>query len=166
MARQVVLADASPLIALGIAGQLPLLRDLFGKVKTTAIVLGEVAPGGERPLPAEAEILQAVRAKWLTSLDRDWNEPAFTFLDPGEASVLRAASHLRAPCLLIVDDLPARAAAKNLGFSVTGTAGILISAKRRGLLPAVRPVLERLHANGFRLSTELINAVLAETGEG
>ncbi len=165
MARQIVLADASPLIALGIAGQLPLLRALFGKVKTTAIVLGEVAPGGERPLPAEAEILQAVRAKWLTLLDRDWSEPVFTFLDPGEASVLRAASNLRASCLLLVDDLPARAAAKNSGFAVTETAGILVSAKRRGLLPAVRPVLETLHAKGFRLSTQLIKGIMVEAGE-
>ncbi len=154
MARQIVLVDASPLIALGVAGALPLLRDLFGTVKTTTIVLGEV------------EIRQAIRAKWLTSLDQDWNEPAFTFLDPGEASVLRAASNLRAPCLLLIDDLPARSAAKNLGFSVTGTAGILVSAKRRGLLPAVRPVLETLLVQGFRLSTELIKATIVEAGEG
>lgn len=166
MAHEIVLSDASPLIAFGIAGQLTLLRDMFRKVKTTAIVLGEVAPGRERPLPGEAEIIQAVRAKWLTSLDQDWDEPAFTFLDPGEASVLRAASNLRAPCLLLIDDLPARSAAKNLGFSVTGTAGVLVSAKRRGLLRAVRPVLETLHLQGFRLSTELIKAILVEASEG
>lgn len=165
MARPIVLADASPLIALGVAGQLPLLKALFEKVKTTAIVLAEVAPGREQALPGEAEILQALRAKWLTPLNREWEEPAFTFLDPGEESILRAASNLRAPCLLLIDDLPARAAAKNLGFAVTGTAGILVRAKRHGLLSAVRPVVETLHARGFRLSTDLIKAILAEAGE-
>ena len=154
------------MIALGAASQLHLLRALFGKIKTTRIVLGEVAPGGEQPLPGEAEILQAIQAKWLTPLDREWDEPVFPFLDPGEASVLRAASNLRAPRLLLIDDLPARAAAKGLGFAVTGPAGVLVNAKRRGLLPSVRPVLERLHANGFRLSTELIRAVIQEAGEG
>ena len=138
---------------------------LFGKVKTTAIVLVEVAPGREQTLPGEAAILQALRAKWLTSLNREWDEPTFSFLDRGEASILCAASNLRAPCLLLIDDLPARAAAKNLGFAVTGTAGILVRAKRQGVLPAVRPVMETLHACGFRLSTELIKAILVEVGE-
>jgi uncharacterized protein len=165
VARPVVLADASPLIALGVAGQLHLLQSLFGKVKTTEIVLSEVAPGGDQPLPGKMEILEAVRAKWLTPLNRDWDEPAFPFLDPGEASVLRAASNLHGPRLLLIDDLPARAAAKSLGFAVTGTAGILVNAKQRGMLPHVRPVLEQLHANGFRLSAELIKAVIVEAGE-
>jgi uncharacterized protein len=165
VARPIVLADASPLIALGVAGQLPLLKTLFGKVKTTAIVLEEVAPGGEQPLPGEPEILEALRNKWLTPLNREWVEPAFPFLDRGEESILRAASNLRTPSLLLIDDLPARAAAKNLGFAVTGTAGILVRAKRHGLLSAVRPVLETLHARSFRLSTDLIKAILVEVGE-
>ena len=165
MARPIILADASPLIALGVAGQLLLLKALFEKVKTTAIVLAEVAPGGERPLPGETEILQAIRAKWLTPLPLEWDEPIFSFLDAGEESILRAASNLRAPSLLLIDDLPARAAAKNLGFAVTGTAGILVRAKRQGLLSAVRPVVETLHACGFRLSTELIKAILVEANE-
>ena len=165
MARPIVLADASPLIALSVAGQLYLLKALFEKVKTTAIVLAEVAPSVEHPLPGETEILQAARAKWLTPLNCEWDEPTFSFLDAGEESILCAASNLRAPCLLLIDDLPARAAAKNLGFAVTGTAGILVRAKRQGLLPAVRPVLETLHVRCFRLSTELIKAILAEAGE-
>ena len=165
MARPIVLADASPLIALGVAGQLPLLKRLFEKVKTTKTVLDEVAPGGAQLLPGETEILQAVRAKWLKTISRDWDEPTFPFLDAGEESILRAASNLRSPCLLLIDDLPARAAAKDLGFSVTGTAGILVRAKRLGLLSRVRPVLETLHTCGFRLSTELIKAILVEAGE-
>jgi uncharacterized protein len=165
VARPIVLADASPLIALGVARQLHLLKALFDKVKTTGLVLGEVAPGGDLPLPGEAEILKAIRAKWLTPLNRDWDKPKFSFLDRGEESILRAASNLRAPCLLLIDDLPARAAAKNLGFAVTGTAGILVRAKQQGLLPAVRPVMETLHAQGFRLSTELIKAILVEVGK-
>jgi uncharacterized protein len=165
VARPIVLADASPLIALGVAGQLHLLKALFDKVKTTAIVLGEVAPGGEQLLPGEAEILKAVRAKWLTPLNREWDEPTFSFLDAGEESILRAAFNSRVPCLLLIDDLPARAAAKSLGLAVTGTAGVLVHAKQHGLLPAVRPVLETLHAQGFRLSTELIKAILVEVGE-
>ena len=165
MARPIVLADASPLIALGVAGQLPLVKALFEKVKTTAIVLADVAPGGEQTLPGEPEILQAVRAKWLSPLNREWDEPTFSFLDAGEESILRAASNLRAPILLLIDDLPARAAAKNLGFAVTGTAGILVRAKRQGLLPTVRPVVELLHSRRFRLSTQLIKAILVEAGE-
>lgn len=165
MARPLVLSDASPLIALGAVGLLSLLRALFSAVRTTATVHAEVVPGTDPPQPGEREIEAAVRAKWLRILKRDWSEPDLSFLDPGEASVLRAAAHSRGPCLILLDDLPARAVAKQMGFQITGTAGLLLVAKRRHLLPAVRPVFERLLEHDFRLSADLIKAVLSEAGE-
>ena len=129
MARPLVLSDASPLIALGAVGLLSLLRALFSAVRTTATVHAEVVPGTDPPQPGEREVEAAVRAKWLRILKRDWSEPELPFLDPGEASVIRAAAHSRPPCLILLDDLPARAVAKQMGFQITGTAGLLLAAK-------------------------------------
>lgn len=92
-------------------------------------------------------------------------EPVFAELDEGEASTLRAAVNLRRPCLILMDEKAGRAIAQELGFAVTGTAGIILAAKRRRLIPAARPVFEQLLENDFRLSAELIRAVLTESGE-
>ncbi len=159
----IVFADASPLIALGVVGGLAWAHTLFGKISLTAAVQGEVAPGSARP--GEREIAAALRRGWLKVIREEWTEPAFAELDAGEASTLRAAVSLRRPCLILMDEKAGRAVARELGFAVTGTAGIILAAKRRRLIPAVRPVFEQLLENDFRLSAELIRAVLAEAEE-
>jgi len=159
----IALADASPLIALGIVGGLAWTHALFGKVLLTAAVQDEVAPGSDRP--GEREIAAAIRRGWLKVIQEEWTEPAFAELDEGEASTLRAAVNLRRPCLILMDEKAGRAVARELGFAVTGTAGVILAAKRRQLIPAVRPIFEQLLENDFRLSAELIRAVLDEAGE-
>lgn len=158
-----VLADASPLIALGIVGGLAWTHALFGKVTLTATVHGEVVPGSDRP--GAREIAAAIRRGWLKIIQEQWAEPAFAELDEGEASTLCAAVNLRRPCLIVMDEKAGRAIARELGFAVTGTAGIILAAKRRRLIPAARPVFEQLLGKEFRLSAELIRAVLDEAGE-
>lgn len=158
-----VLADASPLIALGIVGGLAWTHALFGKISLTAAVHDEVVPGGGRP--GEREIAAAIRRGWLKLVQEQWTEPVFAELDEGEASTLRAAVNLRRPCLILMDERAGRAVARELGFAVTGTAGIILAAKRRRLIPAARPVFEQLLENDFRLSADLIRAVLDEAGE-
>jgi len=159
----IVLADASLLIALGVVGGLAWVHALFGRISLTADVQGEIAPGSDRP--GERDIAAAIRRGWLKVIQEEWTEPAFAELDKGEASTLRAAVNLRRPCLILMDEKAGRAVARELRFAVTGTAGIILAAKRRGLIPAIRPVFEQLLENDFRLSAELIRAVLDEAGE-
>ncbi len=161
--RPFVLADASPLIALANVGGLAWLHELFGKVALTVTVLGEVAPGQGRP--GETEITAAIRRRWLTAVEAPWIEPAFAEIDEGEASTLRAAIHSKRPCLILMDERAGRAVARELGFAVTGTAGIILAAKQHNLIPAVRPVFEALLEKDFRLSVELIRTVLDQAGE-
>lgn len=162
-AAPIVLADASPLIALGVVGGLAWAHALFGRITLTAAVQGEVAPGSDRP--GEREITAAIRRGWLKMISGEWTAPVFAELDEGEASTLRAAVNLHRPCLILMDEKAGRAVARELGFAVTGTAGIILAAKRRRLIPAVRPVFEKLLENDFRLSAELIRVVLEEAGE-
>jgi len=69
-------------------------------------------------------------------------------------------------CLLLIDERTGRAVARELGFAVTGTVGIIVAARRRALIPAVRPVFEQLLDRDFRISAELIRAALSECREG
>lgn len=67
--------------------------------------------------------------------------------------------------LILVDDQRARKTASDFGLRVSGSLGVLLMAKKRGLLPAIRPSLDRLRASDIHLSDELFREVLAMAGE-
>ena len=52
-----------------------------------------------------------------------------------------------------------------LGLDVTGLAGSLLVAKQRGFIKAVRPALDALAGNGFRLSRVVSATILEQAGE-
>jgi len=90
--------------------------------------------------------------------------PLVTDLGPGEREVLALA--LETPgSICVLDDALARQVARTLQLRFTGTLGILIDAKRAGLLVAIRPLLEQLDALGFRLAAHTRTAVLKLAGE-
>jgi len=85
-------------------------------------------------------------------------------LGPGETSVLSWA--LAYPgSIAIVDDLAARRCAEVLGIPLLGTLGVVLKAKRKGLLPAARPAVEKLLAAGMYLSPKILDRALALVGE-
>ena len=163
MARKVVLADASPLIALARVGGLPWLRKLYKTISITKEVRGEAS--GVRELPGAVAIAAALKQGWIRVLRREWSEPPLPQLDTGEASTLRAAIALGPGTLVLLDDLQARREAQRLGIAMTGTAGIIVQARQTGLIPAAGPVFTRLAGEGFHLRDDLLQAILAELGE-
>jgi predicted nucleic acid-binding protein len=52
-----------------------------------------------------------------------------------------------------------------LQLRLTGTLGVLIDAKRAGIIPTVRPLLDQLQSLGFRLAPPARAAVLKLAGE-
>ncbi|WP_324634942.1 DUF3368 domain-containing protein [Phormidium sp. CCY1219] len=67
---------------------------------------------------------------------------------------------------LLIDERLGRRQAIDLGLSITGLLGILLVAKRRGLITQIRPIMDSLilEAN-FRISPNLYREVLAAAGE-
>ncbi len=163
MARKVVLADASPLIALARVGGRPWLRKLHKTISITKEVRDEAI--GVPELPGAVAIAAAITQGWIRVLRQRWSEPPLPTLDSGEASTLRSAIGLGPGTLVLLDDLQARREAQRLGIATTGTAGIIVEARRAGLIPAVRPVLARLAEEGFHLGDDLLQAILAELAE-
>ena len=53
-----------------------------------------------------------------------------------------------------------------LGLNVIGTLGVLLAAKRKGVIPAVRPLVEALLEKNFWISPQLVERALTEAGEG
>jgi hypothetical protein len=151
-----VVADASVLIALAQIGQLSLLERLFGQVVVPHAVAREVSPSLPQ-LPAWVETRAARQPLDARVLDAS--------LDAGETETIAMALELRSK-RVILDDLQARRLGERLGLRVIGTAGVLLAAKQRGLIPAVRPQLDALKAAGFRLRQDVHQEVLRAADEG
>jgi len=67
--------------------------------------------------------------------------------------------------IVLLDDMDARRIARRLGLQPIGTVGLLIAAKKRGLLPWLRSELQQLKALGFWISQELQEEALREVNE-
>jgi len=119
---QVVVADASVLIALAQIGQLSFLERLYEEVVIPFAVQSEVAPSMPKPPPlVHTQTLQR-------PLD---SRVAHAALDAGETESISLALETRAQWV-ILDDLQARRLAEGLGLAVVGTTGVLFAAKQRG----------------------------------
>jgi uncharacterized protein len=90
--------------------------------------------------------------------------PLVSDLGPGETEVLALALE-SSDAIVIVDDALARRVAETIGIKLRGTLGILIDAKRAGLIAAVTPILDELEGLRFRLARHTRQAVLQEAGE-
>ena len=67
--------------------------------------------------------------------------------------------------VVIMDDALARKNAEFLGIRVTGTLGLLLDAKRAGLIDELMPILAQLQELNFRLAPHTREAVLKMAGE-
>jgi hypothetical protein len=85
-------------------------------------------------------------------------------LGPGESEVLAIATY-HPNALVILDDKLARQIAEMQGFRFTGTAGVLLRAKEKGFIPALKPPIEKLLSLNFRLKPDLVKAILELAGE-
>lgn len=155
----IIVTDAGPLIYLAGGGQLHLLRVLYDRVVVPRIVFDEVTVAGTGLVGAT----DVAAADWLEISDRAADPDLLGALDPGEAAAIPLAAELRA--VLLADDSAARAVAAERGIAVVGSLGVLLAAKRRGHLDAVKPVLDRMVVLGMFVAPALRAHVLALAGE-
>lgn len=157
---EVIIADAGPLIALSRVCDLSLLGGLFEQVWITETVLAECTVRSDKP---EGQIVQAAIVRGILQVCPDppgvsgWN------LDPGEASAIATAKALGAGVLM--DDRAGRRVAASLGIPVIGVLGLLVLAKEKGKLRAIRPMLEQLTASRYFLPSQLLEDILRKKGE-
>ncbi|HXR07519.1 MAG TPA: DUF3368 domain-containing protein [Candidatus Acidoferrum sp.] len=152
-----VIVNTSPLQYLHQVGQFDLFRKLFGRIIVPDAVAAEIAAGRQLGL----SLPEPKATEWIDL--RSPASPAAGLLSwelgAGESAVLSLA--LENPgSWAVLDDKMARQAAVHLHLPLLGTAGVLLRAKQRGYLPAVRSVLDQLTALGFRLTPETVRNIL------
>ena len=166
MSEFVVVSDTSPLIHLARADQFLLIRSLYPSLLLPPAVWREVVEEGNGRA-GEAEVRAAVDSGWM-EVRPPQNRSMLRFLkselDEGEAESLALAAQVRAG-LLLVDETPARERAALMNLPFTGTVGVLIRAKTAGLVSELRPVLDRMREQSFRLSDRLYDRVLESVNE-
>ena len=149
---KIVITDASCFITLDKLDGMYLLNALYKEVITTP----EIAAEYRKRLPDWVDV-KAV-------LNRDLLYNYSEIVDIGEASAMALASEIHTD-LLIIDDAAARRFAKKLGLNITGTVGVILSAKLNGIIPFVEPFITKLQQTNFRISDWLIAQILTEAGE-
>lgn len=160
----IVVSNTSPLMNLAAIGQLGLLERLFEKVLIPEAVLQELSVVGlEQFGTKEIRKLPWIETRSVTN--RTLVDYLLLELDKGEAEAIALATEMRAD-LLLLDERLARRAASRLGLRFTGLLGLLVEAKHRGFIVAVKPALDALTTKaGFWVSRDLYARALQAAGE-
>lgn len=132
--------------------ELDLLKKVYGQIITTSDIVEEF--GEELP---EWIIIENVN-------DKSRQRILELQIDRGESSAIALA--LEIPnSTLILDDFKARKIAQQLGIPVTGTIGVIIKAKLNGIIPSIKPYLDKIKETNFRISAEIELQALKEANE-
>lgn len=160
-----IVSNTSPITNLAGIGQLDLLRLLYGNIIIPQAVYNEMA-GISKTVPGTLEVQSRSWIIVQRVTDSTQVETLQATLDQGEAAAIALALELNAE-LLIIDEKPGRAIAKQFGINIIGVLGVLLEAKRRGFITAVKPLMEQLIEQlEFRISQPLYEAVLQSANEG
>ena len=151
-----IVADTGPIIGLAKIGRISLLKELATEVLIPPIVhkelYGKIGPESDQIDQALSDFVHVVE---LGSLELNIDEPLINLGEDEKQSIF-LASTLKKEVLLLIDDRAGRQAADNLKISKIGLVGILLLAKKRGLIDNVGSLLEELRAAGYWLSDQVI----------
>ncbi len=157
-----VIADTSSLQYLHRLGLLVVLHQDYGTVVVPEAVLREIESGIARG----ADVPHIASVPWITveSVASGSLHQIGSSLGLGEREVLGLALAKPNP-LVILDDAHARREARRLSIACTGVLGILLKAKRDGIVNLLGPLLDDLSRDGFFLDAGTRSHVLRLAGE-
>ena len=156
----IAVADSSSLIALSICNRLDLLDIFFDKVVVPQAVYNELTSNNK---PESEKLRNYLSNKILKENIGEYllNDIC---LGRGELEAIALCKAINAD-FLIIDDRLARKAASANNIKITGSLGILLSAKKKGYINTIKPCIENLKQSNIRISDGLIQKVLQEANE-
>jgi predicted nucleic acid-binding protein len=157
-----VIINTSPMQYLYQINLLSLLPKLYGKIIVPQSVVDELEVG--RSLGVALPNINSLNWVSIQQARSQQILPLVTELGAGEREVLALGVEIT-DSLLVLDDALGRSYANLLGLQLTGTLGIILKGKQQGYLSEVAPILDKLNALQFRLSSSTRDAVLKLAGE-
>ncbi|MCI1696501.1 DUF3368 domain-containing protein [Aneurinibacillus aneurinilyticus] len=164
MAR--IISNTSPLIALSKIHQLHLLWELYDQVFISEAVYEEIIASSDEKSSGKKDVRQAVQNQNISLYqiqDQALVKSMYGKLHKGELETIVGGRELNADFVLI-DEKAARQTAKNFFLTVIGSIGILRIAKRKGKIEQIKPYMDFLMMEGYRISQSIYRMVL-ETEE-
>ena len=161
-----IIADTGPIIALAKVSRLQLLSAIFGQIHIPNAVYRELmAKTGD-----EADEIDEALRDFISVEELNYHFPEnlgqrLQQLGKGEKDAILLAHLEHANTLLIMDDKAARNAAIELGIPVTGSVGVIITAKNKGLIPHAGNLLLAMRERGYWLSDKIIIQAKKQAGE-
>jgi predicted nucleic acid-binding protein len=151
--------NASPTIVMAKVGQLNLLKSLPEKVILPKAVANEIKAGPENDVARSA-----VEDGFFHIIETPRPSPELVAWDlgAGETSVISYAIE-NPGWIAIIDDGAARRCAASFGVRVKGSLAVVILAKKRGLIPSAKQILQAMLEAGIRLDDRIIRQALKET---
>lgn len=160
----IVVANTTPLIGLATIQRFDLLKQLFGEIHIAQAVYDEAVVRGREEGGAKREASTATWIKTVRVQDRLAVDVLLDEMDLGEAETIVLAREIGADWVLM-DERKGRRKLAELKLKKVGTLGILLKAKRTGLLSAIRPDIEQLRQQGFSISQDVVDSVLRQANE-
>lgn len=150
--------NASPIITLAKVGHLDLLAGVAPDIGIPQAVVREITAGPEND-PGR----RALESGWGKRFARSRIHPEVLgwSLGAGETEVLSIALE-KSGWTAVVDDATARACARSLNVPVIGTLGVVLRAKRRGLVASASKIIRELCSAGLYLDDQFVRAVLKQ----
>jgi len=152
-----VISNSSPIILLSKVGRLHILQALYKEIVIPEAVYKEVFEFRQ-----EIEKPEWIKVKNIS--DKSAGRFLVSSLGPGESEAIVLALESKSD-LLLLDDYRARNYANSVGLKITGTAGILVDARDKGIIDKVKEVLDALIKSDYRISESLYQAVIKKAGE-
>lgn len=157
-----IVVNTSPWIALSAGGQIQLLQNLYTDVYIPHSVKEEIMVGGKQGIGVhELKVCAWLKIEKVSDVEK---VKLLYELEKGEAEVIILAKEKGIKQVLI-DEKVARLQAKILGLDAIGTLGLLLKAKKKGLLLSIKPSISKILDNGIWIKDEIVKGILKEAGE-
>lgn len=160
--NKIWVVDSSALIVLGKLSLLNILPHLCDNLIIPDGVANEILNGPEED-KAKSWIKKDGR-KYQRNIGPISLNIASWDLGAGETEVI-SHCHSNTQYVAIIDDRAAKKCAETFAIKVKGTLAIIISAKKKGLIPEVKPILDQMLEYGFRIKTTLYKKILEIVNE-
>jgi len=161
--RPTVVSNTGPLIALAAAELLTVLGRLFEKVLVPVAVRDEINSG----TGGAARYDEMANRTQCLEVCASGDPPALLadVLDAGESAVIQLALEQDVPLVLMDERKGRKVAAEVFHLEAVGTVGLLLRAKREGVIPRLAGPLSRMLAAGYYIHEGIVTEALRRADE-
>ncbi len=156
-----VVSNTTPLLSFIKLNRLDILEKVYKEITIPEAVYKELEKGKNkyyRNISDESwiKVVKIKNKSLIKQLEKD--------LDKGEAEAIALSLEISAD-LLLIDEKLGRKIAEEKGIKITGTIGVLLKAKKKGIVREVKPLIYELIEKGNYYKESFIRIVLKHAEE-